>query len=266
MSYMHKEHGSVDAKNASLNVRKKQNDIDGFVLEKAIFSNIFEKDIQRVYIYKKAERLAKAVSLIVPGLLHAPELAARADRLSLALVDAALRPQNEAKEFLSRELLALSSFIGMIKVRGLISQMNADLVAFEVKTLLDEIASYEAPHILFSEAPTLPALARRAASPAHHTSKDIEKSVPKEKTDVLDKGHIETKRHEIKDTEKKQGRVDAILAVLKEKGASDIKGISTIIRHVSEKTIQRELATLIDKGMVVRQGTRRWSEYSLAKK
>lgn len=246
-----------------MSVRKKQNDIDSVVLEKAIFSNIFEKDIQRVYLYKKAERLAKAVSLIAPGLQAVPELASRADRLALSLIDAALRPQNETREMLSRELLSLSSFIALVKVRGLISQMNADLVAYEVKMLLDEIASYEAPHILLPEAPTLPSLARRAAATPSHTPKTEETPVPKEKTKREDKGLTDDKG-QIKDDKKKQGRVDAILAVLKEKGSSDIKGISMVVRQVSEKTIQRELSSLIDQGIVVRQGTRRWSEYSLA--
>jgi len=260
---MPKEHVIGDVKNASLNVRKKQNDIDGFVLEKAIFSNIFEKDIQRVYIYKKAERLSKAVSLIVPGLQSSPELSLRADRISLALVDAALRSVGEVREALSRELLTLSSLIGVMKVRGLISQMNADIVASEVKTLLDEIAAYETPHISLADAPTLNALARRASVQPVHTK---EQGVPetKERTKTSHKGQDENNGHDVKDTQKKQGRVDAILAVLKEKGSSDIKGISNIIRHVSEKTIQRELASLIDKGIVTRQGNRLWSEYSLA--
>ena len=33
---------------------------DDFVFEKGIFNNIFEKDIRRVFIYKKAEQLAES--------------------------------------------------------------------------------------------------------------------------------------------------------------------------------------------------------------
>jgi DNA-binding HxlR family transcriptional regulator len=37
-----------------------------------------------------------------------------------------------------------------------------------------------------------------------------------------------------------------------------------MIRGVSEKTIQRELGALIESGLVMKQGERRWSVYSLA--
>ena len=61
----------------------------------------------------------------------------------------------------------------------------------------------------------------------------------------------------------KNGRKDTILAVLKEKGPSDIKDISGIIREVSEKTIQRELQSLIDLGKVKKTGERRWTTYQI---
>lgn len=56
-----------------------------------------------------------------------------------------------------------------------------------------------------------------------------------------------------------------IKTVLEAKPESTIKDISEVITDVSEKTIQRELNSLIEKGQVIRQGERRWSKYSLAK-
>jgi DeoR/GlpR family transcriptional regulator of sugar metabolism len=66
-----------------------------------------------------------------------------------------------------------------------------------------------------------------------------------------DKGHIKDRR-------------DAVLSVIQNKGSVSIKDISTLIRGVSEKTIQRELGALIESGVVVKRGERRWSTYSLA--
>jgi DNA-binding transcriptional ArsR family regulator len=54
------------------------------------------------------------------------------------------------------------------------------------------------------------------------------------------------------------------MSVIQSKGKVSIKDISTLIRGVSEKTIQRELAALIEAGIVEKQGERRWSTYSLA--
>jgi len=56
-----------------------------------------------------------------------------------------------------------------------------------------------------------------------------------------------------------------IKTVLEAKPEATIKDIAEVITDVSEKTIQRELNSLIEKGQVIRQGERRWSKYSMAK-
>jgi predicted ArsR family transcriptional regulator len=58
-------------------------------------------------------------------------------------------------------------------------------------------------------------------------------------------------------------RQEAVLAVLRTKGPSYIKDISTVIRDVSEKTIQRELQALVTAGLISRTGERRWTQYAL---
>lgn len=63
---------------------------------------------------------------------------------------------------------------------------------------------------------------------------------------------------------KRNKRQSFIIQILKKKKDLTIKDISTIFHDCSEKTIQRELALLIDEGVVVREGERRWTRYSLA--
>ena len=60
-------------------------------------------------------------------------------------------------------------------------------------------------------------------------------------------------------------RTERIKTVLEAKPQATIKDISEIITDVSEKTIQRELNSLIEKGQVIREGERRWSRYSVQK-
>jgi DeoR/GlpR family transcriptional regulator of sugar metabolism len=60
-------------------------------------------------------------------------------------------------------------------------------------------------------------------------------------------------------------RAERIKTVLEAKPHATIKDISEIITDVSEKTIQRELNSLIEKGQVQREGERRWSRYSVSK-
>jgi len=223
---------------------------DDFVLEKSIFSNVFEKDIQRVYIYKKAERLAKAIHMIAPAFAASPAIKTRTDIIALALIDAAILPPMLAREALSRELLALSSVLSIARINGTLSVMNADLIAREAQLFLQEIAAYEAPRVFLEEVPTLASLSNQQPRESKNESKP-----PK-----VSKGHI----RQIKDNPQKDTRREAILAVIGGRGTVYIKDIAKVVRGVSEKTVQRELASLVAEGVVARKGERRWTLYSLA--
>ncbi len=76
------------------------------------------------------------------------------------------------------------------------------------------------------------------------------------------KGH----QKDIKDKEIKNGsadRSDRIIAYIKDHPGSGIKVISKLFPGVSEKTVQRELLTLVSRGILQKEGERRWSRYSL---
>jgi predicted Zn-ribbon and HTH transcriptional regulator len=72
-----------------------------------------------------------------------------------------------------------------------------------------------------------------------------------EVTNVSEKGiHQETRR-------------DRVLGVLKDKGEATIKDVIEVVTDCSEKTIQRELMSLIKDNIIVREGERRWSKYKI---
>ncbi|TSC64062.1 MAG: Uncharacterized protein G01um101491_376 [Parcubacteria group bacterium Gr01-1014_91] len=230
---------------------------EDFVLEKNIFVNIFEKDIRRVFIYKKAERLAKAIHLIVPAFSESVSLKNRIDAIAIGLIDAAMLSPSTGRGALSRELLALSSVLSIARTSGTLSSMNADLIAREAHLLLHEVAAYEEPRLSFDETPTLSTIAKSAllrSAPAGNV-RQAQKRAP---TNHGNKGHLK----DISDNSVKD-RSNAVLSVIKNKGTASIKDISTLVRGVSEKTIQRELAALIGAGVVLKHGERRWSTYSL---
>ena len=60
-------------------------------------------------------------------------------------------------------------------------------------------------------------------------------------------------------------RAERIKTVLEAKPQATVKDIAEVVTDVSEKTIQRELNSLIEKGQVIREGERRWSRYSVSK-
>lgn len=244
-------------KGHSIEISKRQTGVKDtrsvdFVLEKSIFNNIFEKDIRRVFIYKKAERLAKAIHLVAPAFVGSMSLKDRINAISISIVDSAVLPLNVARTALSRELLALSSMLSIARTSGTLSTMNAEIIIREAHNLLQEVSSYEDPRVSLDDSPTLSEIAKKIVS--NNQNKTTIKQ-PSEKKIVKD---ISDKSAHIKD------RRETIMSVIRNKHKASIKDISTVIRGVSEKTIQRELAELIGEGIVLKQGERRWSTYSLA--
>lgn len=61
-----------------------------------------------------------------------------------------------------------------------------------------------------------------------------------------------------------ESRRARILKLIKDKREVTIKDIATHFPELSEKTIQRELVTFVETGVLKKSGERRWSRYSLA--
>ncbi|VAW32537.1 hypothetical protein MNBD_CPR01-218 [hydrothermal vent metagenome] len=262
-------------KDKTISTKRARNaDINDIVLDSHIFSNVFAKDIKRVFIYKKAERLAKAIHLITPAFTNSPTLRNKIDSIAVSLVEYAILPPASARELLSRELLALSSVLSIAHTGGMLSSMNTEIIAKEAHTLLQEVASYEEPRLFLEETPSLAELARNASSSINSRERVAKnentyaKSFSQNAITTKVKKHAQavkvSKGQTLKDNTVKTSRRDAIVSIIRKKGDAYIKDISTVIRNVSEKTIQRELVYLVNKGILVRKGTRRWTSYSIA--
>ncbi len=228
------------------------------VLDSSIFSNVFKKDIKRVYLYKKSERLAKAIFLISPAFTNSEALLQRFESLAISLVNSAILPPGEAKEMLSKDLLALSSLLAIARAGGTLSHMNADIISREVHTLLSEIATYEEPRFFleegFSLAELLHEAERQPSSDGASESRPIKSPLSLERKRVSERAP------------KKEGyskRQEEILSVIKDKKEVYIKDISTLLREYSEKTIQRELSQLVLSGVLEKRGDKRWTTYRL---
>lgn len=229
-----------------------------FVLDTSIFSNVFKKDIKRVYLYKKTERLAKVIHLISPAFNQTPSLKHRIELLSIALIDAAIVAPSEAREMLSKELLALSSFLSVARASGLLSHMNVDLITKETNILLSEVAEYEEPRFSFEDTQSLAELLNESEKHRFTVASDQKKQVH---SPLVIQNITALQRN--KKTEGISKRQEAILSIIKDKGEVYIKDISTMLRDYSEKTIQRELSTLVLSGVLEKKGDKRWTTYNL---
>ena len=61
----------------------------------------------------------------------------------------------------------------------------------------------------------------------------------------------------------KIARRNDVLNIVKVKGQVSIKDIVLMLKDVSEKTIQRELFSLVSEGVLKKEGEKRWSVYKL---
>ncbi|MGB4076675.1 MAG: hypothetical protein WBK28_03160 [Minisyncoccia bacterium] len=242
-----------DRKNLTLN---RGTDI---ALDKDIFSKVFDKDIKRVYLYKKSERLAKAIHLVCPAFKDSRSLKEHLERISIELIEASVLSSPTARERLSRSLLSLSSVVQLGKTGGLLSSMNAEVLLRECYLLLEEIASYEDPRISLPETLSIAQMARTStALPAS------ERKHPKRERGEGNEPSTRSYKGQGQNPAEKSTRRDTILSIIKDRGSSYIKDISMVFRTVSEKTIQRELQRLVLDGFVEKSGDRRWTTYKIA--
>lgn len=232
------------------------------VLEKSIFHNIFEKDIKRVYIYKKTERIAKALALIAPAFSESKTLSNTIEQLQIDLLQAAMLTPVGFRTELSKHLLTLASVLSLGRVSAALSSMNIELINREVLFLLNEIAVYESPRLALEEVPTFSDLTRSAIHFRSHTTRIPGKSKRSAPGTHVSEENLKNDTGQYKGHNK--DRRELVLSVIKGKGQVSIKDISHLIPSVSEKTVQRELSALINEGLVTKHGERRWSVYSLA--
>lgn len=61
-----------------------------------------------------------------------------------------------------------------------------------------------------------------------------------------------------------EDRESKIIEVVKAKGKVSIKDITDAVPSVGEKTVQRALISLVTRGVLKKEGERRWSRYALA--
>jgi DNA-binding transcriptional ArsR family regulator len=224
----------------------------------------FSAEDYLIYIFKKTEKITAALYL-VSGLLkdNEPikwELRDRGiDLLSSSFSASNSLPgdKNAIIQSLFTAALETLSLLNVAKISNLISDMNHRLLVHEIDMVVgllrDRLAeSAENAGYVLSEAffktPDLFSTGFKLGNRA---------TLAKEEGNHKGHGPVITGQA------KKTQRQEAILAVLRTQSNLTIKDFSKVIKDCSEKTIQRELIELVDKGLVKKEGERRWSRYSL---
>jgi hypothetical protein len=240
----------------------------------------FIKDKHVEFVIKKTERIVYGVYLLSNFIPRTEALHGDLKRTSHALLRVVTQfPQTTGiKTSLIDEIHAhlqyLSSLLSLSCLSGYISESNIEIFKTEINYLhkhveelstksVSETGQLQVKQDMFVVGQTKQA---KAGQDTPTSIKDIPSKRQPKMSFIKDKKPLQ-KPHltaSPKQTEIPKGdREEKILQVIRDRGTVSIKDISSVIFDCSEKTIQRMLQALIDKGQVRKEGERRWAKYKL---
>ena len=218
------------------------------------------------YISQKSQKIVSALYLITDFIKDNDVIKWEIREEGIALVSSALllstnypvEKEHAIKSFsLSSEKII--SFLNICQSTFLISKMNHLIVVDELESLVNYIKKYSIeihpPGYILSD--------------TFFATDNIAESSIKDNKGHKDFSSLKSHSREaqvqlqVKKSNTQEDREREIVALLKKDSNLTIKDFAKVIKNCSEKTIQRELISLVKKGVVKRLGERRWSTYSL---
>lgn len=210
------------------------------------------------YIFKKTEKITSAVFYIVSKRQDIPQdnvvradLERRAkDTHSVAL--SLLNMEPEAAQYgmqtLLHGLVSLESVLRLFAAMGGISEENLNVMSSEIDGVQRSMRRYlgASSFSLLQFEATKPVQSKQAVT------RQVVSGLG-----IVSAGTKTPSEPEVK------SRGEQIVDMLRDKEGLSIKDFHAAIYDCSEKTIQRELMSLIESGQVRREGERRWSRYFL---
>lgn len=259
--------------------------------------SIFQNDTQAIFIFKKTERLASAIYLITsllsdrePIKWKMRDTVSQLLSYSINLSNQGHRHRADAMNNFVAASFEIISLLEIANISGIVSSMNCQIIKYEIEKNIDLIELKErslnvkfllSKNFFETSENYSGGEGKSGQMPDILNEKDIGKvagqSLSKEtgsKTNPY-KGHLSIKdtRNEVKDNmsfikghivKGKDRRYEIIINLLKKTKEIGVKDVSSVMLDCGEKTIQRELLGLVAKGVLKKEGERRWSKYSLA--
>jgi len=263
-----------------------------------IYSNItIFKDKSFDFLYKKTERISTAIYLVTNLMSVEEPIKWQLRKTALGLIDKVMTLSNATMSSrdisirdISQKLFQLVSLYEIAFRSGFISEMNYRIVDGEMRkiaTFLSEFDSQdrESRSNLFDETfftENIDDVEREQIKKdiSHRDRitggiyKGHQEVYKRQETMMSNKVHVREEKRQpnkkpkaIKDTSSKSQdrnkRREDILNIIKQKGNVSVKDISNIIKDTSEKTIQRELISMVEDDVLLKEGERRWSRYMI---
>lgn len=240
--------------------------------------NVLLENSQEAEVFFRAERVLRAVFLITDHMSDTESLkrtlrdeALESFRLVTFIVDTLdFDSEDMLRDDLVRSLgIRLASLVTLLEtanVGSLISSSNTEILSKEIFELRGSSA-------LSAERGQGITLDEEFFSVPDRIQKDMKASIK----DIADseagenpKRHSESQK-DIPSAKKTSGasaattRQERILKEIENKQEVSIKDISELVPKVNEKTLQRDLKQMMEKGLVEKRGKKRWTTYVLKK-
>lgn len=212
------------------------------------------------FLIKKTEKLASAL-YVITGFLPSDEPVRNRLRVcALDLIERSAHPALLSEEGLSAffaRASEISAILQTARSAGLISPMNAELLSEEYAHLAEFLKKNQQeirePRDEKRNEDVLNIQGLTESYKGQTYDKKTPPKSPYKKSNIKngnDKGHMD--------------RRGVLIELLNKKDKISIKDAVSVIKSCSEKTLQRELLALVEEGIAVKEGERRWSTYRKA--
>ncbi len=241
-------------------------------VEEPILKDIFSNSPLNLYIFKKTNKLSVASYLLTEHIKDIEPLKWSIRKAAVQMVEGVVSFKGLNKTEVSSLLLSLKSYFETAVLVKLISSSNGEILVSEINKLALEINNFNSPKDTEKELnQNFFAVEKPALIPAEDLIENLKKDISvfnrkDDKGHQIYKGQVQVDRSKSlkNDEEDKRQRRQKILSIIKQKKEVTIKDISSNIKNCSEKTIQRELNSLLFEKVIKKTGERRWSKYLLA--
>lgn len=223
------------------------------------------------FVNKKTEKLVTALYMVTDCMDADDALKGKLRLLGVELLSdmyklSTLSPVDK-QSHISVSLAHIYEALSCIEIAstiGFISDMNSQILKREFELLIVELGSHKSKdkHFTFTLDQTMfnvesepSRILPDVGIKDKRTEYNMSFTNPKQVS--FNRNPLQTSR----DTVSKQDRTAKILSLIKDKKDLSIKDISTAFTDCSEKTIQRELNSLVSKGQIKKTGAKRWSRY-----
>ena len=239
-----------------------------------------DKNYKFTFCYKKASKLLKAIYILTdseypPNKTLKDSIISTGHVIVKDIIDL-FTGRRVSKNDLEGNILYVISLLDVASAGGVINENNGGILADEYQKLLglidglenDEIYGFGGTDQSVEEAvnigpiPQIPKILPKKVAPRAGAAMGADK--PKTtKSPQIYQG--QSKGHNVSYVTSVRGgdREKSIMEEIKKMGVVNIKDISAVLPNLSEKTVQRELLNMVAKGILKKEGERRWSKYSL---